>query len=282
MICYSQEKYRSALMEMWKQCFPDTGEFIRFYFNHVYQNNETLIFLENDVVMASLQVIPYDIKIDQEIFQAGYISGAMTHPEHRKKGYMAQLLSVAFEEMKKKHYAFSFLIPQEEWLVRFYEKFDYEKAFPVFYEQIGLPGESVNISSIKVLNNLSGGSGERLYDLYIGFLSQKKNVVLKTRKQFENMLQDLFLDGGSLFWVENKGIAFVLQLKDKILIKEIFYTDEDIRLKLLSFIRNKLNKNKLVIMHTSGGKRHYLSGMLKKIDETLSLPSNIYMSMMLN
>lgn len=118
-------------MRMWKRCFPqDTDRFIRFYFDHVHANDEALVYEVNGQPAASLQMIPYRLKIGGAISQGGYISGAMTHPDHRKKGYMSQLLQASFDEMIKKGCDYTFLIPQEQWLIGMYEKYGFRLCEP--------------------------------------------------------------------------------------------------------------------------------------------------------
>ena len=167
MIRQGQDKDKKALMKMWKLCFPDDSlHFIRFYFDKVYTNNETLVYIEDKELVASLQIIPYQIKSDDNISLGGYISGAMTHPDYRKKGYMQQLLNISFEEMIKKGYDYTFLIPQEKWLIQMYEKYGYCLLEPSFYPH--------------------------------------ENKVLKSEKQLVNIQQAYFNESG--VWLENEPV----------------------------------------------------------------------------
>jgi predicted acetyltransferase len=123
MIQYSEDRYKPELKALWKQCFPqDDDEYITFYFDEIYKNDESLIYLENEKPIAFLQMVPYR--------NGGYLSGVMTHPEKRNRGISSQIIRKSFDEMGKKGYDYTFLIPQEEGLVRFYEKFGYVPAYP--------------------------------------------------------------------------------------------------------------------------------------------------------
>jgi len=131
MIAWGDDTYLPALKEMWKLCFPaDSDNFIRFYFDEIYRNEESLVFLENEQPAAFLQMIPYRIKAGDEMHEAGYLSGVMTHPDYRKKGYMAGLLNASFDEMVKKNYDYAFLIPQEKSLVDMYAKYGFRLCEP--------------------------------------------------------------------------------------------------------------------------------------------------------
>jgi predicted acetyltransferase len=181
MIEEGKEIYKAALKEMWKRCFPtDTDAFVDFYFDAVYQNDETLIYLDDKQPVAALQMIPYTIKTGHTLHPAGYISGVMTHPDYRKRGYMKKLLNASFEAMQAKGYDYTFLIPQEEWLFGFYGKYGFQ-AFV-----------SPSLKGLKNLKNLKS------YDEHARFLATMPNAVLKSERQFANIVVDFLAEGGEL------------------------------------------------------------------------------------
>jgi len=108
-----------------------------------------LVYVENDQAVASLQMIPYQIKTGDCILQGGYISGAMTHPDYRGKGLMAQLLKTSFDEMITKEYDYTFLIPQEKWLIRMYGKYGFKLCEPSHY-----PHENMVLKNLKQRDNI--------------------------------------------------------------------------------------------------------------------------------
>jgi predicted acetyltransferase len=131
MIQYSERKYKRELKNLWQRCFPnDSKPFVKLYFDQVYRHEETLIYLVNQRPVAALQMIPYLVKTATHVRESGYLSGVMTHPDYRKRGFMGELLKAAFEEMTKKNYAYTFLIPQEEELVAVYEKYGFRRCEP--------------------------------------------------------------------------------------------------------------------------------------------------------
>ena len=168
MITHSIEAYKPELKKLWKLCFNDSDRFIQFYFDNIYQNQNSLVFLNenHDFPVAFLQIIPYQIKIGQNLYNAGYISGAMTHPEYRHKGYMHKLLTASFEEMRKKGYDYTFLIPQKKELIAMYAKYGFRLSEPN--------------------------------------PQPPENKVLKTLKQWEQIQQDFFDENG--IWLETEPI----------------------------------------------------------------------------
>jgi len=286
MIGYPSLSDIPALKTMWELCFPkDTIQFIDFYFEKVFKENQSLALWKNDMFVAFMQILPYQIKIGDKIYNAGYISGAMTHPEHRQKGYMQQLLNAAFEEMKKQGFAFSFLIPQEKWLFDFYSKCGYEKAFSIKTEAVNLTSINIEPQNVEVFSNFENLPLEKIFDLYITFLNQKENVVLKTKEQLKLILEDLFIDEseGHFFYCKNSGFALALKDENRIFIKEMFYLNEESKASLLAAIKRKFNQDKAIII-TQSAQSSDFSGMIKTLDyagKTI-IPANIYMNMMLD
>ncbi|MDR2682633.1 MAG: GNAT family N-acetyltransferase [Dysgonamonadaceae bacterium] len=209
MILFGEDKYKSGLKEMWKLCFPmDTGIFIDFYFDEVYKNDETLVYFENGKPVAAFQMIPYALKNGGEISQAAYISGAMTHPDFRRKGFMKELLFASFDIMQGRGFDYTFLIPQEAWLFDFYAKFGYKTTLPPGnlanqYENVGpdVPYQEPCTAYRTPLFTHKTIPHE-VYIVYSRFLSEIPQVVLKTEKQFQQILRDFFDENG--VWLEKE------------------------------------------------------------------------------
>ena len=281
MISFAKISDIPALTTMWALCFADTPEFIQFYFEKIFRLEETPVYFKEGVPVAALQLIPYSIKLNNSIYSVGYISGAMTHPNHRKQGLMKQLLLFSFEEMKRRNMPLSFLVPQEKWLFNFYEKFGYRRAFPKTIEAIPVSG---NDSSGVVYESPRDFS--TLYPFYCSFLSRQENAVLKTPEQFEIFLEDLCMEGGGVFTLDSgeRGIAFAVPEVDSVLIKELFYDCETTKQRILCAIQNSFQQKTLRCVFRHSGEKNQSFGMIKILDETFfptGLP-DIYMSMMLD
>ena len=288
MITYATTTHKPALKALWEICFEDSEKFINFYFDCIYQNENSLIFLdEKNIPIAFLQIIPYQLKLGKTVYNAGYISGAMTHPEHRKKGYMRQLMNVAFSEMKKLNYTFTFLIPQEERLFDFYTKLGYEKAFPKSTIEIDQAIDNeVNSRNVEIFDELNKIPIEKLYSLYSLFLNGKTNAILKTQEQFIYFLEDLFSDEGCAFCIEDSAFAFAVPSSNRTIIKEFFCIQESVKYSLLRVVQKTFKQNKLLLPNVFGQScQEQLYGMIKVLIPS-NIPSkideDIYMGMMLD
>jgi len=129
MIQFANEHTAPLVRQMWKICFGDSDEFINLYFAHKYKNENTLIYFEGDKAVASLQMLPYTINFYEQEIPFAYLAGLCTLPEYRKKGYMAQLIDKSHQLIAERNIPLSILIPAEDWLFGFYEKYGYEQVF---------------------------------------------------------------------------------------------------------------------------------------------------------
>lgn len=129
MIQFSNKHTELAVKQMWKTCFQDTDEFIDLFFTYQYKHENTLVYLENGIPTASLQMIPYTITFCGQEIPFAYLAGLCTLPEHRKKGQMAQLIEFSHRVLKDRGISLAILVPAEEWLFGFYEKYGYQQVF---------------------------------------------------------------------------------------------------------------------------------------------------------
>lgn len=288
MVCLSETKYIPELKKLWKLCFPeDSDVFIDFYFDEVYKNEETLVIVKNDQLIASLQMIPFPLKINQSISFAGYISGAMTHPDFRKKGYMEVLLKASFEKMKEKGFDYTFLIPQEKWLFDMYAKFGYEKAFPSESQAIiinSLPEEKsekniLRDKEIHIFKSRKEVDINNFFIIYYRFLMENDQVILKTKPQLKKILGVFFDENGILF-ANDWGIAFVQQTENNVHIKEFFYFDPEIKTDFLKAIADYFSVEKVTCQTYLSSKTSNFYGMIKSLNDSVFPSENIYMSQM--
>ena len=72
---------KREVMELWRVCFDDTEEFIQFYFDKKYKEENALVYWdEQGAAIAALQTLLYPMTFGVTQIVTGYISGACTHP----------------------------------------------------------------------------------------------------------------------------------------------------------------------------------------------------------
>jgi predicted acetyltransferase len=278
MIRTGESKYIVALKEMWKLCFPlDTDEFVRFYFDRVYRDEESLVYIsEENEPAAFLQMIPYRIKKGNILYWGGYLSGVMVHPAYQRKGYMEKLLNVAIERMRSKGYDYAFLIPQSDALVKYYELFDFKLLASSRHKHI----ENIHpISMVGRLIQPASPHAVRInrmadYRIYSRLITRKEYTVLKTDQQFFYVLQDFFDENGVLF-SSDEGIAFAIKKGYQVFLKEFLCLSKDIENEFLKTIRQYYYINDIVFPNEN-------RGMIKRLNPSVENINYLYLGMMLD
>ena len=180
MIDFANEKTASDVRTMWKICFGDTEQFIDLYFSNKYRDENTLIYFENNVAVASLQMLPCKIRFYGEVITFYYLAGLCTLPEYRNKGYMRYLIEKAYKVMHERSIPLSILIPAEDWLYNYYAKFGFETTFEKGIESIDL----------KLLLNKYQNDIDEAYSEFDAKYQRNDFCVLKNLSEFECIVQD--------------------------------------------------------------------------------------------
>ena len=60
-IRYAKPIDKDQIVSVWNYCFEDGEDFVKYYFENVYDENNTIIIEENDEVLSALQLNKYTI-----------------------------------------------------------------------------------------------------------------------------------------------------------------------------------------------------------------------------
>ncbi|MDR0422047.1 MAG: GNAT family N-acetyltransferase [Proteiniphilum sp.] len=129
MIRFADAATRQQVREMWKTVFDDDDDYMKIYFRRKYRDENTLLYMDGERVAASLQMLPYRFTFCGTEIPVVYLSGVSTLPEYRKRGYMRQLMMRSFEVAVRRDVPLMLLVPQEEGLLGFYERYGFAQAF---------------------------------------------------------------------------------------------------------------------------------------------------------
>lgn len=235
---------KQQIIDLWRNSFHDTEEFISLYFDRVYKEENTLVIEKNGQVVSALQMLPYTMTYYGTEISVAYISGACTLPSMRGKGLMKELLQNAYEEMKYRKVAVAALIPGEPWLFDYYRKEKYTKAFDCSELIYNRPETPVYAPEITVMPP-KVPSLDKLYNYFDRKMRERSCCVLHTKDDFVTILRDLELDGGEMLTAldedENPiGMAFVLppdpsqpEAARSVYVKEMLYKDDRVASLLL-------------------------------------------------
>ncbi|GHT43717.1 acetyltransferase [Bacteroidia bacterium] len=269
---------KKEIRKLWRTAFGDSESFIRLYFKWVYKDENALVIEHKGKVVSSLQLIPYTMNYFGEEIPLAYISGACTHEKERGKGWMSQLMLEAFEEMKRRGIALAALIPANKPLFGYYSKHGFTEAFEysrTLYTQpeyilpkqdyLFLPVEKPTASA---------------YEYFERKLKERPAGVLHDYGDMVNICRDMELSGGAIFaafrpiTLEPCGLAFAVPADASaphpdryLLVKELFYDDEDTKNALLHEVTRSFNVKQAVYRQPClPGQPCYPYGMARVMD----------------
>jgi predicted N-acetyltransferase YhbS len=129
MIQLADQHTRPFVRQIWKTVFDDSDAYMDLFFCYKYQDENTLVALEEGVVVASLQMLPYEITFWGCKIPFYYLAGLSTLPPYRGRGLMSQLILASHLLMRERQIPLSILVPAEEKLFAYYERFGYAQTF---------------------------------------------------------------------------------------------------------------------------------------------------------
>ncbi|MDO4707010.1 MAG: GNAT family N-acetyltransferase [Porphyromonadaceae bacterium] len=103
---------------LWRACFDDEAEFVRFYFDRVAREEEIYLYEAEGKSVAHIHAPRYVIR--GGVGEAFYVSGACTLSSHRGRGIMHELMVRTMREEYAKGRVAALLIPADEELRLYY------------------------------------------------------------------------------------------------------------------------------------------------------------------
>ncbi len=179
MIVFATTKTKPLVRKMWQTVFGDSDKYVDIYFSQKYKNENTLIYLIDDEPVASLQMWEYDFTFYGNKIPIYYLAGLATYEEHRRKGYMKQLIEEAHRVMRERKIPLSVLVPADLWLFNYYEQFGYAQVFEKNEEPIPLK---------RILER--GETLEKSFEIFERVYNHSDFTVLKSFEQFKTIVEE--------------------------------------------------------------------------------------------
>lgn len=111
-------KQLSDAEQLWRNCFDDSDDFVRFYFEHIARTEEIYLHYEEGEAVAHIHAPHY--KLRDGVGQAYYISGACTQEAYRGRGIMHELMVRVMRAEYARGCVAALLIPASEPLRAYY------------------------------------------------------------------------------------------------------------------------------------------------------------------
>lgn len=237
---------KAQVKQLWLQCFDDTPEFVRWYFERYYQPEHTLGLFAEEKILAAAQVIPYRIQLRGTALDCGYVVGVCTAPEARNRGYARTLLQECLHMQREHRQPVSLLMPFEG---QFYYRYGW--PFCYFHQQIEIAPKELRCAAKKWGTIRQAGLFEAADDLqriYEVFAENYDGTVLRSAQNWQLLLEDAALEQTVCYLIERDGTAegycLWTPMEDKIFIREMAWCREDARAGLLDFLMKAVPENK--------------------------------------
>lgn len=126
------QQLKAALMELWKDTFGDSDDYVRLVFDNYFKRDMVEFEIRDGRLIAGLLGVPYRLRRASKEAMGVYMCGLATRPEFRRQGIMHRLIGRFCERMKSKDFTFAFLFSASHDLKNYYRKscfFDASKKY---------------------------------------------------------------------------------------------------------------------------------------------------------
>lgn len=118
-----------SMISLWIEAFGDSEEDIGFFIDNKFIPENTIVYDDNGAIVSMLFLLEGNLTLKGTSYPSYYLYAACTAKECRGRGIMAMLLEKAKEITAERNKFFICLMPAEESLFGFYERFGYKSIF---------------------------------------------------------------------------------------------------------------------------------------------------------
>ncbi len=238
---------KEQVKELWQQCFEDSPEFTELYFNLRYKEDINIAWIENEILISALQMLPYPMSFFEKRWNTSYISGACTNPSYRSQGAMRRLLNEAFHSMLHHNIHISTLIPAEPWLFNYYQSVGYASIFGYIIHEVKVDNK-VDSDCATVVHLTS--FDESVYQYFNRKQLERNLYIEHTADDFKVILADLEIGEGGVFVAfHNKeivGVAIAYDKEDQVEINEMMADSKEYEANLIAKISKEFGSKKII------------------------------------
>lgn len=241
-IRYGNDKDKIKAEYIWKECFTDSENEVRFYFDELYRKENFLLMEDGEKeIRASLHENPYEMIMNNEKLSSFYIIAVAVSPQYRGKGYMGELIRYSLRNAREKGLDFVFLSPINTEIYRRYG-FGYMSSLEKYSISMeNIPFERIDrayeIKKVSEEKNLYGD----LIEIYkekmknsFAYLERDENYYRRALKEMENENGDIYI-----FYLENKAAGYISLYKREgsIEVRELFGFNKKVIESMFAFIK---------------------------------------------
>ena len=245
-IRYARATDKNQIVSLWNYCFEDGEDFVKYYFENVYDKKNTIIIEENNEVLSALQLNKYKIDLRNRKYDVSYVVGVSSKPEVRGLGYMKHLMTYTLEELYKSGEIVSLLMAID---YRLYKRYGFDHC----YDQIQYNIKTDELSGFRVTSKLRKADFEDskiLSEIYTNAVKNLNGYALRDEVYFDRFMKEIESEDGYIYIdEENKSyIAYYIQ-GDTIFVRELIYNDISSLKSMLAYIYNHNTQCKKTVIN---------------------------------
>lgn len=231
MISFGNSDYIPQLKSLWTEVFGDGESYLNAFFDQIYNDKNTLVYLENEEVISALYMIPYQFKQSDRLYQMNYLYALATKAEYRGRGIMTKLIRKAIDISAERKISLVVLIPAEPALFKYYEKFGFVSNFDKIEVTKTIDDIRTEVNSLLQAqelddNNIELKSADRndIWQAYANSVFSIKEGVLLSKNQNDFYITEFINEGGETFlfdmYGKQDGYAMIKKEQDHLFIYE--------------------------------------------------------------
>lgn len=245
-IRYAKPIDKDQIVSVWNYCFEDGEDFVKYYFENVYDENNTIIIEENDEVLSALQLNKYTIDLRDNKYDVSYVVGVSSKPEVRGLGYMKHLMAYTLEELYKNGEIVSLLMAID---YRLYKRYGFDHC----YDQIQYNLRTDELLGFRLSSKLRKATfedAETLSRIYTKAMESLNGYAVRDEVYFNRFIKEVSSESGYIYIDEenNSYIAYYIQ-GDTFFVRELIYNNISSLKSMLAYIYNHNTQCKKTVIN---------------------------------
>ena len=199
MIRYARPGDLEEVRSLWIEGFGDPQPYTKWYFRTIYQPERTLCLWDGPNMAACLQIAPYRLMLNGQPHRVAYLVGVVTGQAYRHRGFGHQLVQYALNQLSASEFSLAMLYTD---IPEFYAPLGfihcYQQCLQRFSPKNMSPPPGWRLS-LQEENDLA-----RCDQIYQRMTKTMNGYILRSPKNWKNLLADFLCDGGDL-WISKTG-----------------------------------------------------------------------------
>ena len=252
-IKYSVPADVGQIKNLMKSVFEDEDDFLDRFFNLFYHDN-VLVSEVNGTIVSMAFLLPNTIRINGKLLPITYLYACATHPEHRGRGLMSQIIAKAYDNVCKRGEAGLLLLPANESLYQYYSGLGFKTSF--FFDEVEFSRNECSPSEKMPSFKMGKIDAKRYFLLRKKYLPTDLAILnpleyfLLTEKSTDQINDGFYMISGHN---DRKSICYLSEKNNILMVKELLSSDPDIT-QLPDFLF-RFFKVEQILMHIPGTKK---------------------------